>query len=143
MRSNIRVATLALTILALEGCAQGGPGVQGSRLPVYQTDLAGKAASCVVSPVTPLPGKTVTATMTTGGGGWCGIPVQLNGGPFAAGLVTQAARSGKVYIHSVGDYTRIDYTPRTATVAPDSFTVQLLPDNSVIQVSVNTPAARK
>ncbi len=143
MRPNITLATLALTALALAGCAQNGPAGPTNRLPVYQTDLTGKAASCSYSPVTPQAGKTVTATITTGGGGWCGIPVRLDGAPYAAGLLTQQARNGRVYIHSVGDDTRIDYTPRTATVGPDSFTVQLLPGNAIVQVSVNTPAARK
>jgi hypothetical protein len=142
MRSNIRVATLMLTVLALEGCNTVVPASQ-SHLPVYQTDTVGKAASCTVSPVTVTDNHPSAVTMTTGGGGWCGINVRHDGEPFAAGLLTQEAHNGKVYIHSVGDDTRIDYTPRPGSVGPDSFAVQLIPGNAVIQVAVNTPTGRK
>jgi hypothetical protein len=143
MRSNIRVATLVLTVLALEGCHGAAPTAPQSRLPVYSTDMAGKAASCTVSPVKPVADRNTPATITTGGGGWCGILVQQNGAPYAAGLLTQEAHDGKVYIHSVGDNTRIDYTPRPGRVGPDSFTVKLIPGDAVIQVSVNTPTGGK
>ncbi len=142
MSLNIRVAATALTVLALEGCSTVAP-TQQSRLPVYQEDMVGKAAACTTSSVTPVDGKTTQAAMTTGGGGWCGIAVRSNGEPFAAGLLTRQARNGKVYIHSVGDDTRIDYTPRPGATGADSFTVQLIPGNAVIEVAVNTPAGKK
>jgi len=143
MRSNIRVATLVLTVLALEGCNGAATTTPQSHLPVYSTDMAGKAASCTVPPVKPVADRNTPVAMTTGGGGWCGISVQQNGAPYAAGLLTQEAHNGKVYVHSVGDDTRIDYIARPGQVGPDSFAVKLIPGNAVIQVAVNTPAVGK
>ena len=51
-------------------------------------------------------------------GGWCGITVAQDGKPYDAGLLTQAPEHGKVYIHPVGDATRIDYTPDLGSAAP-------------------------
>ena len=42
----------------------------------------------------------------------------------------------QVYIHSVGDTTRIDYTPAKGYAGPDKFTVRLLPGNAVVRATV-------
>ncbi|MEJ1976609.1 MAG: hypothetical protein WDN49_11405 [Acetobacteraceae bacterium] len=90
-------------------------------------------------------GHSTPVVIATGGGGWCGIPVSRGGQPYAAGLLTQAAQNGKVYVHTVGDDTRIDYTPNPGATAMDAFAVRLLPGDAVLQVQVNNaaPAARK
>ena len=88
----------------------------------------------------PEPGKTVTATITTGGGGWCALTVANDGKPYAAGLVERRPEQGRVYIHSVGDETRVDYTPDAAAVA-DRFAVQLIPGDATITVTVEPASA--
>ena len=122
------------------GCTETASPISRSRLPVYATDLQGKAASCTASPVQPEAGKTVTATVTTGGGGWCALTVATGGKPYAAGLVERRPEHGRVYIHSVGDETRVDYTPDAAAVA-DTFTVELIPGNASIAVAVQPAGA--
>ena len=74
-------------------------------------------------------------------GGWCAITVARHPGkpnqePYAAGLLTAAAAHGTVYIHTVGNATRIDYTPRLGYAGPDRFTVSLLPGQPVIAAKV-------
>lgn len=69
-------------------------------------------------------------------GGWCAIHVQQDGKPYKAGLLTQTAEHGTVFIHPVGDDTRIDYTPAPGYVGRDNFVVQLIPGNPTIRVTV-------
>jgi hypothetical protein len=140
MKSKMIAAALAVAALGLQGCTTGPKAVLGSSTPVYATDLRGKAASCTVPAITPVDGRDTAAAMTTGGGGWCGLSVRREGRPYAAGLLTEAAHNGKVYVHTVGDDTRIDYTPRTGAAGPDAFAVRLLPGDAVIRVAVNTAA---
>ena len=129
---------LALTAGLVQGCTPPAP-VTGSTTRVYATDLQGKAAVCNVPSVKPADGKTETATMVTGGGGWCGIPVEMAGNqPYAAGLVERRPERGKVFVHTVGDDTRIDYIPSGA-VSADSFSVQLVPGDAIVTVSVEAP----
>ena len=47
-------------------------------------------------------------------GGWCAITVNNGGRPFDAGLLAAAPAHGKVLVHTVGNNTRIDYTPERA-----------------------------
>ncbi len=140
MKSSLTAAALVIVAGGLQGCMKEAPVQAGAGSPVFATDLAGKAAVCTVPTVTPMDGKTIPVAMTTGGGGWCGIPLMLNGKPYGAGLLTQAPRAGKVYVHAVGDATRVDYTPAAAAVA-DAFTVRLIPGDAVLRVAVNSPAA--
>jgi hypothetical protein len=130
------IGWLAAGVLA--GCTPPPPQATGPVRPVYTIDLQGAARRCTVSAVTPVAGKVVTATMLLGNdGGWCGISVHQPGPePFAAGLLTRPPSRGKVYIHPVGDYTRIDYTPDPGYVGPDSFLITLLPDHSELQANV-------
>ena len=137
---------ICLPLLGLSACVDQVPVAErGSRNPIYSTDLAHKAANCTVPDVTLTDGTPTQVAMVTGGGGWCGIPVRKNDQPYGAGLLTQAPRSGAVYIHAVGDDTRVDYTPRPGMSGPDSFTVQLLPGDATMHVTVNgaTPGAAK
>lgn len=69
-------------------------------------------------------------------GGWCGISVQLDGQPYAAGLLTESPAHGNVFIHPVGDSTRIDYTPEAGFTGTDRFVVQLIPGNAAIRATV-------
>ena len=44
-----------------------------------------------------------------------------SGKPYSAGLLIAEPMHGKVLIHSVGDNTRIDYTPDVRFAGADSF----------------------
>jgi len=117
-------------------------------LPVYAIDQAGAAHSCVASPLSPALaiGKQSTATLTlTNDGGWCAVAVHQDGPvPFTAGLLTTRPEHGKVFVHSVGDETRIDYTPESRFGGNDSFAVQLVPGDAVLRIAATvsiTPEA--
>ncbi len=110
----------------------------GSNTPVYSTDMRGKAATCEAPTVQVPNGQTVAATITTSGGGWCGLLLNHDNTPYAAALLTQDAKDGHVYIHTVGDFTRVDYTPLPNTRGADAFTITLLPGNGVVQVKTQT-----
>lgn len=133
-----RYTVLALGAVALlGGCSRPQQAiVAGSGAPVYAIDLTGGARVCRVPPVKLAGGKTTRATMDLrNDGGWCAITVALDGRPYAAGLLTRGPAHGKVYIHTVGDTTRIDYTPQRGFVGTDHFSVTLLPDQAVIDAS--------
>lgn len=70
-------------------------------------------------------------------GGWCALATHQDGPvPFIAGLLTTRPEHGKVFVHSVGDDTRLDYTPEPHFGGNDSFAVQLVPSDAVIRVVV-------
>ncbi len=145
MQSRTQIIVLMAIGLVLEGCVNPNLAPR-SHATLYSTDMVGKAATCSTLPetVTVKDGADNAVAMRTGGGGWCGIVVNQDGRPFKAGLLTKGPRSGKVYVHTVGDDTRIDYTPDRGSVAADSFAVRLIPGDATIQVSVNTtPAVSK
>ena len=125
--------------LALAACTQPATG-PNARHPTYSVDLAGKAAVCTAPAVELTRGQPATGTISTGGGGWCGIPVTLGGDALTAGLLAQPPARGRVYIHTVGDETRVDYTP-TGAAASDAFTVQFLPGDETMRVTVSNAAA--
>ena len=137
MQARHSAALLCLPLLALSACETQPPTVVSSRSPIYSTDLSHKAANCTVSPVTLTDGGSTDAVMMTGGAGWCGISVRKNDQPYGAGLLTRVPRNGAVYIHTVGDDTRVDYTPRAGTSGADSFTVRFLPGDATMRVTVN------
>ncbi len=125
----------ALTLLAA-GCQDKGITAAGT--PIYAVDVHGGAKACTTSSVDLSDGKAATATMSVGNdGGWCGVTVAQSGHrPFAAGLVQTRAQHGTLFVHSVGDNTRIDYTPDPGYAGADSFAVKLLPGNPVLTVNV-------
>jgi len=127
--------TLAAAAL-LAGCATPPPPASTTRL--YAIDLAGAAKQCTVGPLVPVAGKEVAARMTVGNdGGWCAFTVAQPGPhPYASGLLTEQPAHGRVYIHPVGDDTRIDYTPDAGYIGPDAFIVALLPGRAVIRATV-------
>lgn len=132
-----------LAALGLAACAQpAAVGPAASRNPVYAFDLAGKAATCTAADVSVSEGQPATGSIETGGGGWCGIAVTRGGNALAAGLLTQAPRAGHVYVHTVGDVTRVDYTPNGAPGA-DAFTVKFIPGDEVMNVNVNSAGVKK
>ena len=107
------------------------------RAVVYSEDATGAAKSCTAPAPKLTAGQENATTMTVGNdGGWCGILVSANDKPFAAGLLTMRPQHGKVFIHTVGDDTRIDYTPASGYAGPDNFTVTLLPEHTVVKVAV-------
>lgn len=135
-RSTGLAAVMVIGLAMLQGCASQ-QARQASAARLYATDQAGGAKSCAVPQVTPSAGQETPAAMTVGNdGGWCAITVDNAGHPYGAGLLTARPAHGHVYIHSVGDATRIDYTPNTGYAGPDSFAVRLLPGNGVIHATV-------
>ena len=75
--------------------------------------------------------------MTVGNdGGWCGITIAQSGQPYEAGLLTIRPTHGRVYIHTVGDSTRIDYTPDSGFTGADTFAVRTVPGNDLLRVAV-------
>jgi hypothetical protein len=126
---------LAATALLLQACAQRPPAAPGAR--VFQADLAGAAKSCSVPQVTPAVGQETPVPIKMGNdGGWCAITVNNAGKPFDAGLLVTEPTHGKAYIHTVGDETRIDYTPDPRFAGSDSFAVKLIPGNAILRASV-------
>jgi hypothetical protein len=92
----------------------------------------------VVPKVAPAAGQETPAEVKVGNdGGWCGITVSDGGKPYAAGLLTTAPAHGKVLIHTVGNDTRIDYTPERGFAGVDAFVVKLIPGDAMIRASVS------
>jgi hypothetical protein len=134
-RAGAGFALAAAALLA--GCAAPPPPASTTRL--YAIDLAGAARQCTAGPVSPVAGKEVAARMTVGNdGGWCAFKVSQPGPqPYSAGLLSIEPAHGSVYIHPVGDDTRIDYTPDVGYAGPDAFTATLLPGRAVIRATVS------
>lgn len=127
--------SIAAAALLLQACAQRGP--QGSTNPIFASDLAGAAKACTVPKVTPAASRQTPVAMKVGNdGGWCAITVDNGGKPFSAGLLTAEPMHGDVLIHTVGDSTRIDYTPDVQFAGADSFVVRLIPGDATIAASV-------
>ena len=72
----------------------------------------------------------------TNDGGWCGISVSRFAGPYSAGLMVQRPSNGKVYVHTVGSATRVDYTPDPGFRGNDTFAVKLIPGDATMRVAV-------
>jgi hypothetical protein len=136
--SKTRWLVLAIPALVLQACSEAPkPAAQGQGPRVYAADVNGGARQCTVPKPTLTAGKVTDVAMTVGNdGGWCGISVALDGKPYGPGLLTQAAQHGTVFIHEVGDATRIDYTPDPHFTGSDSFVVTLLPGDAGVRTSV-------
>jgi hypothetical protein len=142
MRQMAVTAVLLTGTLLLAGCFAKPGGPPGSRLRIYAADVTGAAKVCEVPKVSPVAGQTTQAAMkVVNDGGWCGIPVHMDGPkPFGAGLLTTRPAHGAVTIHMVGDDTRIDYTPDRKFAGDDSFAVELVPGDATVQVAVSVVA---
>jgi hypothetical protein len=128
--------TLAATALLLQACAEKPPAAPSVRM--YASDLAGGAKNCEVGKVTPAAGQETEVAVKVGNdGGWCGIPVSTGGKPYAAGLLASPPAHGKVVIHTVGNDTRIDYTPERGFAGSDAFRVKLIPGDAIIRAAVS------
>lgn len=122
-------------VLLAAGCQEKA--AKQPRAVVYSEDVTGAAKSCTAPAPKLTAGQENAATMTVGNdGGWCGILLSENDNPFTAGLLTMRPQHGKVFIHTVGDDTRIDYTPTSGYAGPDNFTVTLLPEHTVVKATV-------
>lgn len=148
--SRLAWLTLAAGIVSLPGCQANKPPPPSAR--TYAADFVGGAKTCTVPRPALKDGELAPVDMTVGNdGGWCGITVVRDGKPYDAGLLTARPEHGRVFVHSVGDTTRIDYTPDRGFAGTDSFTVKLLPGNTGVRASVMvsgsqepaTPAERK
>lgn len=137
--SSIRLAVLGLAVAGLQACAP-----QATRTPTrqYFVDQGGIAPTCTTSKIELKDGQEATAEMTVGGGaGRCSFSFSRDGNPYGAGLLTLRPEHGKVYVHTVGDDTRIDYTPQPTHSGPDRFVVTLVPGNASLRVNVTAIAS--
>jgi hypothetical protein len=129
------LSALALTALLVQGCEQPRQAASSTRL--YAIDQTGGAKTCNAPQAQPAGGQTTDVAMTvTNDGGWCGLSVSQSGRPYSAGLLTTRPKDGKVYVHVVGDHTRIDYTPDRGFAGNDSFVVKLVPGDASVRVNV-------
>ncbi len=141
MSATRRTGQAGLALLGaamlLAGC-QDTPQRPASGTRIYHADVTGGAKACTAPTISsPAAGKEVDAAMTVGNdGGWCGVVVDNNGRAFSAGLLLIRPKHGRVYVHSVGDTTRIDYYPKPAFTGSDSFSVRLLPGEALVKASV-------
>lgn len=130
---------LAVATLAALAACQARPPAEMDQAPRYAVDFQGAAKYCTV-PVGVVLNHghtTVAALRVANDGGWCGITLAgPEHGPWAAGLLTQPALHGTVFVHTVGSYTRVDYTPNRGYAGPDRFAVTLLPGKPVLSVKV-------
>ncbi len=127
--------TATATAVLLQSCAAPPPPVSTTR--IFAADVAGGAKTCVAPKVSPVAGRETPVEVKVGNdGGWCGITVSNGGSPFSAGLVVADPAHGKVYIHTVGDDTRIDYTPDRGFRGTDAFTVRLIPGDATVRAGV-------
>jgi hypothetical protein len=125
----------AATAMLLQACQQPPP---ASTTRVYAADMAGAAKTCVVPKAAPAAGQETPVQIKLGNdGGWCGITVRDGSRPYSAGLLTSPPAHGKVLIHTVGDDTRIDYTPDRGFAGPDAFSVKLIPGDATLRVSAS------
>ena len=135
MTQGVRICLIAATGLLLQACNEQAPSGPAPR--VYAADMTGAARACSVPPVTPTAGGTTDVAMKVGNdGGWCAVTVNNNGRPFDAGLLTSQPAHGKTLIHTVGNDTRIDYTPAPRFSGQDAFAVRLIPTDATIRVTV-------
>ncbi len=127
---------LAVTAMLVQGCDQ--PQSRASATRLYAVDMTGGAKTCSAPRVEPKNGAPNNVSMKMANdGGWCGVLASQSGRPYTAGLVTVRPKSGKVYVHTVGDDTRIDYTPDRGFAGGDRFTVKLVPGDALVQVDVS------
>lgn len=144
----IRVATpwrafaAVAGLLALQACAPQQQAAAPAGPRIYAVDLQGGARLCTVPAVSLATDKPAEATMVVGNdGGWCGISVSQPGPkPFDAGLVTERPAHGRLNIHTVGNATRIDYTPDRGYAGPDAFAVRMVPGGATLKVAVTVQA---
>jgi hypothetical protein len=134
-RATAGWVAMAATGLLLQACAEQARPGPAPRL--FAADMAGGAKTCVVPKVAPVAGQETPIAMKAGNdGGWCGVTVNDGGRPYGAGLLTTKPVHGKVQIHTVGNDTRIDYTPDRAFGGADAFVVKLIPGDAVLKISV-------
>jgi Bacterial Ig domain len=128
-RCGLAIGTAAL----LQACAQQPPPPAAR---VFAADMAGAAKACSVPATKPVAGQETQVPMKVANdGGWCAITVNDGGKPYSAGLLVAAPAHGKVFVHTVGNDTRIDYTPAPHFAGPDAFTVRLIPGDATIRVA--------
>lgn len=128
---------LASAPVLLQGCAETKQAQPNSTLRIFAADQTGGAKTCQGAKPAVTDGQAVDAAIKLGNdGGWCAVSVDQRGRPFASALLTGRPNHGKVFVHQVGDATRIDYTPFRGFVGADSFAVKLIPGDGVVRVAV-------
>ncbi|PZW40847.1 hypothetical protein C8P66_12354 [Humitalea rosea] len=142
--SKATIAKLALGLgglAALAACSTP-PTVRRPSATVYAADVQGGARVCTVPQDLVLTDAPVSTRMVLqNDGGWCGIMVAQPGPrPYRLGLVTTRAQHGRVYVHTVGDATRLSYTPDPGFIGDDAFAIRLMPDSRQVQVAVTVQA---
>ena len=127
---------IAATALLLQACAEKPPSAPAVR--VFSADVTGGAPTCEVGKLAPAAGQESEVPVRVGNdGGWCGITVSNGGRPYSAGLLASAPAHGKALIHTVGNDTRIDYTPVRGFTGSDTFSVRLIPGDAIVRASVS------
>jgi hypothetical protein len=136
MRVSFGILGCLAAGLTLQGCAAPRMGGSGAR--VYAVDLAGAAKLCEPGKADPQAGQAVdVALKMINDNGWCAVSVSRGGGAYDAGLLTERPSHGRVSIKTVGDATRIDYTPHAGFAGADKFAVRLVPTDAVLRITAN------
>jgi len=132
-----RLGLVGIALCAvLAGCATEKSPSTATR---YSADFTGAAKGCIAPKDLQVPaGKTNEVTITViNDGGWCALTVDRDGKPYDLGLLTSPPTHGKVFIHKVGDDTRIDYTPDRGFTGDDKFALTLKPTGATLAVIAN------
>jgi hypothetical protein len=135
--------TVLLSLAMLNACTPPPPPVV-SNTRLYAIDQQGAAKICTAPPVKLTAGQEAASTLSVeNDGGWCAITVAAPGDkPYAAGLLTGTPAHGIVYVHTVGDTTRVDYTPDRGFTGADTYVVKFLPGTPTLRVAVTvTPGS--
>jgi hypothetical protein len=140
---RLPVATLAAVAL-LAGCAEQVAQTHPSSTR-YSVDFTGAAKTCTApKPMVLDAAKPAQAAISVANnGGWCALTLNAQEDtPYDAGLVTHLPTHGTLLIHTVGNDTRVDYTPQPGYVGSDSYAVRMVPGGATLSVSVTvTPRA--
>ena len=131
-------AVAAAAILALQGCAQ----IPGTTAASVDELNEGIAKTCTFTPVQPMPGATVDATITMTNDGWCAYRAsEKSATAYALGLVKQRPLHGELLIRNWNGESRIEYTPAPSFVGADRMTISLRPSaggaDAVVKIAVN------
>jgi hypothetical protein len=135
-RPKFLAAGVLLPALLLgAGCQERVAGVAATR--VYAIDQNGRAKTCNAPAADTSAGKPTDATITMSNeGGWCGVTTRQGNRPYSAGLIQTRPQHGMAFVHTVGDDTRVDFTPDAGFTGQDKFSVRLIPGNAILNVAV-------
>lgn len=121
-----RLLAVAVAVIALEGCATPPPPPPA---PVEDLNV-GMSNPCTFTPVQPVAGNSVNASISMANNGWCAVRVtEADHKPFLLGLVRQRPEHGELQIRNLGGETRLEYNPHPGFAGADTFLVALRSSN--------------